>query len=204
MYGGGNPLYNMPWEVSCIAQHKNNFFLNLIWIHIYWNFWSVHANQLSKRQRAWSASRVCLFSQDFIEGWPAHASDYVFRKVAWLHWAWVGISASTPPPPTGSSCTYAHLLADKEHGEASKDEHGNIYYMLAIVACNDSTALGGRGYLVAPPPPIHWVMHAWDHLPTHYSITILNFKHILKLLPMVTSSDLCLCTQLAIYISSQV
>jgi hypothetical protein len=24
MYGGGNPLYNVPWEVPCHTHHKNS------------------------------------------------------------------------------------------------------------------------------------------------------------------------------------
>ncbi len=83
-------------------------------------------------------------------------------------------SGSTPPPPTGSSFTYVHLLADMDMERPQRMSMAT-YTMLAMVAWNASTALGGRGHLVAPPP-IHWVMHACYHLPTQYSITILKLK----------------------------
>jgi hypothetical protein len=54
--------------------------------------------------------------------------------------------------------------------------------------------------MVTPPPPAHQLGRA-RMLPSAHTIFNHNFKHILKLFSMVTSSDLCLCTQLATSVS---
>ncbi len=46
--------------------------------------------------KTWSASMVCLLSQDFY--WNMHMGDYVCRNVAWLHLVQVESICLYPPP----------------------------------------------------------------------------------------------------------
>ncbi len=75
------------------------------------------------------------------------------------------------PPPTPDEVVHIHkpLSYMSWHGEVSNYEHGSIYWTWGMVVCNALTALGGRGYLVGPPP-IDWVVHARYHQPTQEPI----------------------------------
>jgi hypothetical protein len=133
-------------------------------------------------------TEVCKWAIMCVVTWP----DCTSREWGYLH-----------NPLTRSCMMRAFWPMWDWRGEASNDEHGR--YILYVgndrVQCFDSTWWeGDKG----SPPPIDWVVHACYHLQsTQESIFNHNFeiKHILKLFSMVTSSDFCLCAQLAMSIS---
>ncbi len=149
------PLFNSDptWSSPIIVK------IFLLWVYMYWDLWSTHANFLPNRQRAWSASTACLFSQDLLKG--AHGR-LVCHNVAWLHLAWVGVRGITPPPPT-RLCTYArHSDYGGWRGEAIAWQY-ILYVGDGRVQRFDFTWWKGA---LASPPTIDWVMHACYHMPT--------------------------------------
>jgi hypothetical protein len=108
-----------------------------------------------------------------------HAGDYMCCNVAWLHLVWVGVFASTPPiPRLGHACTHAFWPMWDWHREALYCQWWQIH------------TVRGR-----------W-MRAESKFNHNFKIKFQTY-FILKLFLMVTSSDLCLLTQLAMSISPQ-
>ncbi len=167
---------------------------------MYLDLWSTHAKVLPNRQRAWSARTACLFSQDLLKGTRGRL---VCRNVAWLHLAWVGVCAITPPTPRrGCARTYArHSDYVGWHGEAM---HGNILYVGdGHVQCFDFT--WWKGVLASPPTMIGSSRTlSYAHMIFHHILKIkfkINISNTFWIVLQVTFSDLCLCTQLATSIS---
>jgi hypothetical protein len=158
------------------------------------------SSRLGGKEHGQQVLSVCLV-RIFIE--VRHVGNYVCRNVALLHLAWVGEFASTPHPLT-VLCIYARLLAYM--GLMWKGliltSMADTYCTWAMVACRSLTALGGRGATVSPstgscPHYTICLYKNWNSI----LISKLTFKHILELFSMETSSDSCLCTQLAMSIS---
>jgi hypothetical protein len=74
-----------------------------------------------------------------------------------------------PPTPDEVMHVSAPFFLRGLKWRGSKDERASINCTWAMVTCNALTALGGRGYLVGPPP-IDWVVLARYHLPKRINI----------------------------------
>jgi hypothetical protein len=161
-------------------------------------------------QQVWSDCLVRIY-------WRVHVEDWcvvTWRDCTW----WVGVFVSTPPPhPTTRLCTCSCHSFHLGYGEASDT--------WAMVACSVTWhGTWWQGVFCWPPlPPTgscthvticphgmallgvgggYWWLGVERPYTTFTAISKLNFKHTyLKLFLGTASSDLRLCTQLAMSFS---
>jgi hypothetical protein len=131
---------------------------------------------LRGRERGQKVQSVCLVKILLKEGWRTWVITCVimWHDCTWCGWPYL---LQPPAPQLGRACTRAFWPMCDRCGKRPQMMTMAVYTTVyrAMVMCNASSALGGRGHLVGPPP-IDWVVHARYHLPTQYSITISKLK----------------------------